>query len=256
MGKIKIHPLFVIYVFVCLYFGWLNSIFFYVVSVVLHEYGHLLVARLLGYEVDGILFNVYGAGLKTNNIYKPKDDILISIAGPLINIILIVLIVCLWWLFPTSYVFTLDFLKSNLVVFVFNILPIYPLDGGRIIMAILEGKVNRKKLVKINTIICLVLGLLFLLMFIVSFFFVVNLNMLFVGLFLTINCISVDNNSCYEKTRVFSKDVSKPCEIKIFKVNSLDKKSLLKCVSPRYYSLFLRNEKSGKKIYSEDDLFN
>jgi len=138
MGKIKIHPLFVIYVFVCLYFGWLNSIFFYVVSVVLHEYGHLLVARLLGYEVDGILFNVYGAGLKTNNIYKPKDDILISIAGPLINIILIVLIVCLWWLFPTSYVFTLDFLKSNLVVFVFNILPIYPLDGGKILNLILD----------------------------------------------------------------------------------------------------------------------
>jgi stage IV sporulation protein FB len=126
MAKLKFHPLFVIYVFVCLYFGWMNSVFYYVVTVVLHEYGHLIAMKIFGYHSLGINFNVYGAGLKSQNIYKRKHDIIISMAGPFVNIILIILNVCLWWVFPSIYVFTIDFVKINLVVLIFNLLPIYP----------------------------------------------------------------------------------------------------------------------------------
>ena len=70
MAKLRFHPFFVIYVFACLYFGWLNVVFYYVVSVVLHEYGHYFVAKALGYESQGINFNVYGAGLNNNNKFK------------------------------------------------------------------------------------------------------------------------------------------------------------------------------------------
>ena len=40
--KIKIKPLFILYVFLCIYFGWFNKIFYYVIAVALHEYGHYL----------------------------------------------------------------------------------------------------------------------------------------------------------------------------------------------------------------------
>ena len=255
MGKIKFHPFFVIYIFVCLYFGWLNNIFYYVVTVVLHEYGHYFMTRGLGYEVEGILFNVYGAGLKSNNVYKRRDDILISIAGPLVNVGLIIITVCFWWIIPTSYVFTLDFFRSNLVVLIFNILPIYPLDGGRIIMAILEGKINRKRLTKINTTICFGLGILFLVLFFVSLFMVVNFNLLFIGLFLAINGVVYDKNIYFEKIKAFSKVKNKPCEIKIFKVNSFDKNMLVKHISPRYFAVFVKEDKSGEIIYKEDEIF-
>ena len=255
MRNLKFHPLFVIYVFICLYFGWLNNIFFYVVSVVLHEYGHMFMAKSLGYETGGILFHLYGAGLKTNNIYKKKDDILISIAGPIVNIILIILIICLWWIVPTTYVFTCGFLKSNMMVLIFNILPLYPLDGGRIIVACLEDKIARNKILKVNSILCFSAGMLLLIFFFISIFYGINFNLLFVGLFLSINSVINDKNIYFEKAKSFSKTIDKPCEIKIFKVNNFDKMKLLKLIKPNYYSVFIRQDKSGNTIKNEDELF-
>ena len=110
MEKIKFKSLFLIYVFVCMDWGWYNQIFYYVVTVVCHEYGHAFVAKKLGYQSQGIIFNLSGAGLKTESIYKAKDDILISLAGPMVNFLFIILVSCGWWFFPSSYLFTHEFL--------------------------------------------------------------------------------------------------------------------------------------------------
>jgi stage IV sporulation protein FB len=211
--------------------------------------------RLLGYEAQGILFNVYGAGIKTNNIYKRKHDIIISLSGPLVNIILIILNICLWWIFPTLYVFTWDFVKINFVVFLFNILPIYPLDGGRVLFALLDRKVKKNKLIKVNCIVCMSIGIFFSVTFLISIFYVVNFNLLFIGLFLLINGLCYEKNNYYEKVKAFAKDNSKPCEIKIFKVDDFDKQKLIKFISPKYYSVFVKYE-GGKKIeLGEEQLY-
>ena len=143
--KIKFNPLFMIYVFLCVYFGWFNNVFYYIVVATLHEYGHLFVAKLLGYRVDGFIYSLYGVGLKTNNAYKTKDDILVSLAGPCVNLILIVVSICLWWIFPTTYFFTYDFVICNIVIMLFNLIPIYPLDGGRVMLALFSKKIQRKE---------------------------------------------------------------------------------------------------------------
>lgn len=254
MAKLKFHPLFVIYVFVCLYFGWMNSVFYYVVTVVLHEYGHLIAMKIFGYHSLGINFNVYGAGLKSQNIYKRKHDIIISMAGPFVNIILIILNVCLWWVFPSIYVFTIDFVNINLVVLIFNLLPIYPLDGGRVLFAILENKINRRKLAKVNCVICMCLGVFFVLVFVCSLFYTINLNLLFVGLFLCVNCIVYDKNIYFEKIKALNKSKNKDCEIKYFLVKDFDVNKLIKYINLNYYSIFVKIE-NGKNIYiNEDDL--
>jgi len=255
MARLKFHPFFVVYVFVCLYFGWLNNIFFYIVAVVLHEYGHYIATRSFGYDVEGMLFNVYGAGLKTTNIFKPKDDMVISLAGPMVNLVLILITVCFWWIFPTSYVFTLDFVKANFVVMLFNIIPIYPLDGGRVVFAIFNNKLHTKKLIKINCSICLCLGIFFILLFVISIFYGFNLSLLFTGLFLTINGMSCKKNLYYENLQSFVKDKKRAYEIKMFKVDNFDKKILIKYISPKYYSVFVKSE-CGKRIeMGEDELF-
>lgn len=256
MGKIKFQPMFIVYVFLCIYFHWFNGIFYYTVTVVLHEYGHLIVARLLGYETNGITFNVYGAGLNTNNAYKKKDDVLISLAGPCVNLIIIIIIVCGWWFFPSTYLFTKGFFDSNLIIMCFNLIPIYPLDGGRVIFALITNKTSRRKVLKINNIICFCLGLCFLIIFAISWFYKVNYNLLFIGLFLTGNSIIYDKSGYYSKVKSFAKDREKTIEVKLFKVNNFDDTTLIKHLSPHYYSLFLTETPKGYKIKKEDDILN
>ena len=157
MGKLKIkfHPLFILYVFLCIYFNWFNKIFFYVLVVTLHEYGHFLVARHYGYKIDALIFSLSGAGITTNSTFKEKHDIIISLSGPLVNLIFIILTICTWWIFPLSYLYTYDFLICNIVVMLFNLTPIFPLDGGRILMSILSLKgYDKNKLMSFNKYVC------------------------------------------------------------------------------------------------------
>lgn len=254
MSKIRFHPFFVLYVFICIYCGWFNEIFYYVVSVVLHEYGHYIVAKLLGYESQGIVFNVYGAGLQSNNSFKRKDEILISIAGPCVNLILIILTICLWWIFPITYSYSSEFLKSNFVVMLFNLIPIYPLDGGRIIVCLLSARFRRNNILKWNNFVGVVVGMMFCAMFVVSLYFSANINLLIIGMFVTINSIIRDKNKNYNIVESFVKKYKNGNEVKIFKVESFDKVKLLRYVSPHYYSVFLKINSKEKKIICEDDL--
>lgn len=257
MGKLKIkfHPLFALYVFLCIYFSWFNKIFFYVVVVTLHEFGHYFAAKHYGYQMESIIFSLSGAGITTHNKFAEKHDIVISICGPLINLILITITICLWWIFPLSYLYTYDFLITNLVVMLFNLVPIYPLDGGRIIIDVLSlrGK-DMGKCLKINKYFCLVISIVFAILFIVSIFFKTNYNLLITSMFLAINSITSDKNKYYDKIKSLNKKSDKPLEVKIFKVQTDNEKELLKYLSPRYYSIF-KNIKNGKSnTITEDDL--
>jgi len=254
MARLKIKPLLIIYIFVCLYFNWTNIMFYYILTVILHEYGHKIVANWLGYKSGEIIFDVYGAGLKLNGVYKRKDDILISLGGPIVNVIIVLISITLWWIFPSMYLYTSELVICNLVILLFNLLPIYPLDGGRILVACLSAKYDKHKVIRISSRICFGLGLIMIVLFGLSLIWGVNFNLLFIGLFLAINSIVSDTGKCEERLRAINKKKGKVMEVKIFKVDSADKREVLRCISPVYYSLFLVDTKSGKKIKSEEDI--
>ncbi len=248
--KIKIQPLFILYVFLCIYFGWYNDIFYYIVVLYLHEYGHYIVLRKLGYDAEQMIFSLYGSSLRTHNHYKVRDEILIALAGPIVNIILIVCTVALWWVFPSIYFFTKTFVLCNVIVLIFNILPIYPLDGGRVLLSAFSTKVKRQKLEKISSKICLVFGVILLVLFVISLFLKINYNLLFIGIFLTLNSTaSISQN--YVIDGLFGKKYNKPMEIKKYKVKNLDNRELLKYISPHYYTIF-EVERSGRTIIIEE----
>ena len=97
-------------------------------SVALHELGHSLVARAKGGFIQEIVLYPFGGAAKISNLStKPLDEILIALAGPAVSLTLGLIFLSFSW--------TYDLGRLNLALFLFNILPIFPMDGGRVLRA-------------------------------------------------------------------------------------------------------------------------
>lgn len=123
---------------------------------IIHELGHLLVGLVLGQKPKEIRLTPYGLSMgfkikpeeynkkiKNANLLELKK-ILIAIAGPMTNIIIILIVIL------TNIQNANLIIYSNIVIAIFNLLPIYPLDGGRIIKGILHiflGKLKSEKII-------------------------------------------------------------------------------------------------------------
>ncbi|MGZ6964048.1 MAG: site-2 protease family protein [Acidimicrobiia bacterium] len=124
--------------------GWLLVIFG---CVVVHELSHSFVARARGAEVEEILLFPLGGVSKLHNLPEsPKDEFAIAIVGPLASIGLGLAAAGLCLVTGRALV-PIDLLAGawlarfawlNLILGVFNLLPAFPLDGGRVLRSLLE----------------------------------------------------------------------------------------------------------------------
>ncbi len=114
------------------------------VSVLLHELGHSLVARRFGIPVKEIdLFIFGGVAMIEEEAHSPKEEFLIAIAGPIVSIILGFFFLILAWFYPKDDLINglINYLMyANFLIGVFNLIPAFPLDGGRILRAFLWQK--------------------------------------------------------------------------------------------------------------------
>lgn len=113
----------------------------YVVCIALvfiHELGHFLAARRHGLAVHNIALNFVGAATLISMLSSasPKTQFDVAVAGPLASLLASVILFMSYVLFPVEFVFNVAMLN---LVFIFfgNILPLYPLDGGRMTLAII-----------------------------------------------------------------------------------------------------------------------
>lgn len=167
-----------------LLFAWLP--FSYVIaifiSILVHELAHAYVANKLGYNVFKVYIGLFNGAAEMNlSQIHERDSIKIVAAGPLSNLILFfasLIFVSAGY----SNQFITDFANVNLLLLIFNIIPIYPLDGGRLLRDGLYLSIkNRKLSVMISSYVSLALSSL-LLVFAIS-----TMNILlgiFAGLFI------------------------------------------------------------------------
>lgn len=114
----------------------------------IHELGHVFMGIILGFKIESISiiptgFTVkfkadcenYNVKIKEGNLLSVKK-ILIAIAGPLVNVIITLIAMCYYKITQNLYILNIPVdlvIYSNILIFIFNSMPIYPLDGGRIL---------------------------------------------------------------------------------------------------------------------------
>ncbi len=112
------------------------------VSVLLHELSHSLVARMKKIKVESITLFFFGgvAGIESDDL-KPDAEFQMAIAGPLFSLLLGGLFFLIYRLDGNGVVTAITFYlyQLNLILAVFNLIPGFPLDGGRALRAVLHA---------------------------------------------------------------------------------------------------------------------
>ncbi|PKD43549.1 site-2 protease family protein [Rhodohalobacter barkolensis] len=156
-------------------FAFITALF---ICVVLHEFGHALAARRYGVGTRNItLFPIGGVANLKDMPENPKEEFIIAIAGPLVNVVIALL---LWMVVPLDQFLVDDpemleeqlvsinaqnflfyLFAINVALVAFNMIPAFPMDGGRVFRAILATRMSRVQATKAATALGKFLALLF-----------------------------------------------------------------------------------------------
>ena len=121
---------FTVMVYIGLFFDNMNIFRYCMLSCILHEIGHILAYRVCIKKWPKIKISVLGFCME-NNVTDSQKLFYILICGPLFNLIAVIISVI-----SINFTLTLNkliFTIINLIIFIFNILPVYYLDGGQIL---------------------------------------------------------------------------------------------------------------------------
>ena len=205
MAKLKftIHPLFLLFGIYFAISGKVFSFFAFTLVALIHEIGHSIAAANLGYKLNRIVLMPYGATISgEQELFSYADEIKIALAGPIINLLTVIIFVSLWWFTPDTYPYTELAVFASLSIAIINLLPCFPLDGGRILLATLSIFLDRKVAIFIVKMFGVILSLCLLGLFIYSCFTYINISLLFFSLFMLLGNIFVSKENTY--VRIFS----------------------------------------------------
>lgn len=162
--------------------------------VVAHEFGHILTARNFGVKTPEVTLLPIGGVANMERIPEdPWQELLIAIAGPMVNVVIAGLLIVVGGfavadlqstnLEKASLVQRLAFVNISLVVF--NMIPAFPMDGGRVLRALLAMRLGPQRATEIAA----KLGQLFAFLFVAAGMFLSPM-LIFIGLFIYIAAVS------------------------------------------------------------------
>jgi Zn-dependent protease len=125
---------------------WVACVF---VSILLHEFGHVLMGWLFGSKGHIVLYSFGGLAIGSNNLSRRWQRILVLLAGPGIQLLFFAVLLAVWIFLPLvagpglwgpygREVFW-DLFQINLFWALLNLLPVFPLDGGQISREVCQG---------------------------------------------------------------------------------------------------------------------
>src|SRR5262245_58281390 len=148
--------LFLVWIWAANYFtggadaAWTSIVFMVLLflCVLLHEFGHVFTARAFGVQTPDVTLLPIGGVARLERIpEEPMQEFLIAIAGPLVNVVIAIILIVLFGAdlgprymaaMDNAQVSMVDRLASvNLFLALFNLIPAFPMDGGRILRSLL-----------------------------------------------------------------------------------------------------------------------
>ena len=179
--KIKFSNFFYVILFLALISGLFKDIITFFLVIFIHELGHILMSNIFKWNIEKIEFNVYGGFITYDDVIdKPFiEEFLISIGGFIMQGLLYILC-CI--LFKYNVINTNELSLINMYnksIFIFNLIPIYPLDGSKILNIILNLFLPYKLSLKILNIISFILLITLFIMF-----FDIKFNLFIIVIFL------------------------------------------------------------------------
>ncbi len=127
--------------------------------VLIHEFGHALACRSVGGQANFIALWPFGGVAYVSPPQRPGAQLWSIVAGPLVNVVLIPILTGLWFIARSAglsgdaYTFIETIWVINLFLLIFNMLPIYPLDGGQILRSLLWFVLGRARSLMVATVI-------------------------------------------------------------------------------------------------------
>ena len=162
--------------------------------VVAHEFGHILTARIFGIKTPEVILLPIGGVANLERISEdPWQELLIAIAGPMVNVVIAGLLIGVGG-FAVADLQSLNLEKASLVqrlalvnisLVVFNLIPAFPMDRGRVLRALLAMRLGPQRATEIAA----KLGQLFSFLFVAAGLFLSPM-LIFVGLFIYIAAVS------------------------------------------------------------------
>lgn len=240
LKKFPLHPTFLLLLLWFLLAGRFPQFLIFSLVVCSHEFGHFIVAKKLGYQLNSFFLAPYGVSLNyEEKVFEPIDEIKIALAGPCTNFILSLFIVGLWWIFPISYAYSHVFVEQSVMLGLFNLLPAYPMDGGRMCVGFFNDRMPRKKAVKVTRIFNLIFSACFFLLFIFSCFQDFNPTFALAACFMLGGLMQSNFESKYEAMNIFKKKVKNYTKVSSFVIHSSETiGQVLKHIQTNKYVVF------------------
>lgn len=176
---------------------------------IIHELGHMLTGLIFKLKVDKLEIMPCGVSVsfkESKNMSIKKIElkkILIALAGPATSLFLVVLYTYL----NTLYISKQDAVYANLLILIFNLIPLYPLDGGRIIKGILNIEIGYEKSQQLTNLISNFTMIILTLFCSIGVYYFKNIAIFLICIFLWIITIQENNKEKFPETLDFKQKV-------------------------------------------------
>ncbi|KXS43941.1 MAG: stage IV sporulation protein FB [Candidatus Frackibacter sp. T328-2] len=198
--KFKLNLLFLLVILIFGYLRLLDKALITFGVAFIHELAHVVVAKNNSVPIDEVELLPFGGVAKYGDLLElnPKVEIKTALAGPLCNLFLAIsMVICLRYsLFSVNW--GIFFIKCNLIIGLFNLLPALPLDGGRIFRAFKTKRLGfrsaTKLAIKLSKYLAVVVGVLAVIGLWLGYF---NLLLLIIAFFIYISACREDSSSIY-----------------------------------------------------------